>query len=207
MSKPLVLVGGGGHARSVMTCLPESLSLAGYVDFKESDSLAIPYIADDDNFLEEVSPMEYQVLMTVVAGRDCSLSFRRGLIERYKHFDSPVVVASDAWVADDAVVGKGTVVLHNAVVNAGSTVGSHCVVNTGAIVEHDCIIGSNVFIGPGAVICGGVEIGDNVYIGARAVVRPGIKVCADSLISLGACVFRHIRVPGTYFGNPAHKIK
>lgn len=206
-ARKIALIGGGGHARSVMAALPSGYDVSGYVDFQASGEMTLPWLGDDDTFLKNESPENYDVLFTVISGRECSLKFRRKLIERYSAFNSPVVTAPTAWVADDARLGRGTVVMHAAVVNTNSSIGPHCVVNTGAIVEHDCKIGSNVFIGPGVVICGGVEVGDDVYIGAGAVVRPGIKICSGTLVSLGASVFRRINVPGTYFGNPARKIK
>lgn len=207
MSKRLALIGAGGHARSVMAAMPRGINAAGYVDMSEAEDLHIPYLGDDETFICDFSPAEWDIFITVVSGRDCSLGIRRRLIDLYAGYGSPSIIAPTAWVAESAVVGKGTAVMHHAVVNTDSIVGEHSVVNTGAIIEHDCKVGSNVFIGPGAVLCGGVEVGDNVYIGAGAVVRPGVKIVSDSLISLGASVFRNIRVPGTYFGNPAHKIK
>lgn len=207
MKKEVVLIGAGGHARSVMAAMPSDLFVAGYVDNAAIGSMDIDWLGADDDFIEANSSEKYDILLTVVAGCDCSMALRRKLIGKYNGFHSPVIIAPTAWVADDATVSDGTVVMHRAVVNTNTEIGKHAVVNTGAIVEHDCKIGSNVFIGPGAVICGGVEIGDDTYIGAGAVVRPGIKVCSGTLISLGAAVFRNITKPGTYFGMPAKKIK
>lgn len=202
----LVLIGGGGHANSVINALPAGLEAEGYVDIAPSAAMDLPWLGDDDTFLASDEAARSQVLITMVSGRSCSLEPRRRLIEKYSDLQSPVVVASTAWVSPAATLGKGTVAMHHSLVNCNTRLGEHCVVNSGAIVEHDCIIGSNVFIGPGAVICGGVGIGDNTYIGAGAVIRPGVKICAGAMVSMGAAVFRRITVAGTYLGNPAKKI-
>ena len=212
MNKALALIGGGGHARSVIAALPGKGNLSGYVDIRPRDDMALfqsglKWLGDDDCFLSKESPDRFEILITLVSGRDCSLDLRRKLIERYAAFSSPVVIAPTSWVGEGTDLGKGTVVLNHAVVNVNSSVGEHSVVNTGAIVEHDCKIGSNVFIGPGVVVCGGVEIGNNVYVGAGAVIRPGLRIADGSLVSLGASVFHNIVKPGTYLGNPARKIK
>lgn len=204
---PLVLVGGGGHALSAMACLPEDCDIAGYVDFKDNDLMSLPRIANDDDFLAEVSPREFAVLITFVSGADGSLETRRRVIERYRAFHSPTVVAPTAWTARDARIGAGTVVFHRAVVNAGAKVGEHSVINTGAIVEHNSTVGSNVFIGPGVVVCGGVEIGDNVYIGAGAILKPGVKVGSDVFIGLGSVVSGDLVEGGRYVGMPARRVK
>ncbi len=203
----LVLVGGGGHALSVMEVLPGSARPVGYVDFADVPGMTLPRLGDDAAFLGCPDVAGRQVLITMVSGRSCSLTARARLVELYDGFDSPVVVAPSAIVARNVALGKGTVVFHRAVVNVGSLLGKHCVVNTGAVVEHGCRIGDNVFIGPGSVVCGGVEIGDNVYVGANAVLRPGISVCSGSTIGLGAAVVSDIKSPGVYAGVPAKIIK
>ena len=203
--KKIALIGGGGHALSVAAAMSQQPD--GYVDMLSNDAMPFPWLGDDSHFIDSCSPEHWQILITVVSGRDCSLGLRRRLIQLYQNYDSPAVKAPTAWIAPSASIEKGVAVLHHAVVNVNSRVGAHSVINTGAIVEHDCRIGSNVFIGPGAVICGGVNIGDDVYIGAGAVIRPGISICDGALISLRASVFRNITTPGTYFGTPAKRIK
>lgn len=201
----LVLIGGGGHALSVMEMLPEGLVPSGYVDIADVAAMPLPRIGDDDSFIASATPA--RVLITMVSGRACSLAARRRLIDRYADYDSPAVIAPTAVVAGGVALGKGTVVFHRAVVNVGTVTGVHCVVNTGAIIEHGCRLGNNVFVGPGAVLCGGVTVGDNVYIGANATLRPGVAICPDSVIGLGAAVVADVVEPGTYVGIPARKIK
>lgn len=201
----LFLIGGGGHALSLMEILPGSLSPSGYVDMADVPAMPLRRVGDDDEFLAS-HPADAQVLITMVSGRSCSLQPRASLIKRYEALPAPVVVAPSATVASSVSIGKGSAIFHKAVVNVGTVIGNHCIVNTGAVVEHGCAIGNNVFIGPGAVVCGGVTIGDNVYIGANAAVRPGVKICADAIIGIGAAVVKNVEQPGTYAGVPARKL-
>lgn len=205
--RPLVLIGAGGHALSLLACLSTDSDVAGYVDNGDSDMLPLPRLANDKDFLAEVSPDEYDVLIAVVSGRDCSLAQRRSIIFRYAAFSSPVVVASTAWIAPDVYLGDGTVAFHRAVVNVATHIDTHCVINTASIIEHNCQIGSNVFVGPGAVICGNVELGDDVYIGAGAAVRPGVRICSGVTVGLGSAVVADISEPGVYAGIPARRLK
>lgn len=202
----LALIGGGGHALSLLEILPGDMMVAGYVDFRDVPGMTLSRLGDDQSFVESASK-DLAVLITMVSGKSCSLSARARLIRMYEGYVSPVIVASTAVVAGDVAMGDGTAVFHRAVVNAGTSLGRHCIVNTGAIVEHGCTLGDNVFVGPGAVVCGGVTIGDNVYIGANATLRPGVKVCSDAIIGLGAAVVTDIVEPGTYVDIPARKIK
>lgn len=206
-TRPLALIGGGGHALSVLECISADTEVIGYVDFEEKDIMPLPLLADDRNFLEQVSPLEYDVLFTFVSGADCSLQARRKVIEKYRDFSSPVIVASTAWTARDVEIGSGTVLLQRTVVNAASRIGQHSIINTGAIVEHNCTVGSNTFIGPGTIICGGVEIGDNVYISAGTIIKPGVHIASDVFVGIGSVINNDLEAGGRYVGMPARKIK
>jgi len=202
MPKKLVLVGGGGHACSLLAAISDDVEIAGYADMEPREKMNIPYLGTDSDCIASLDPAEYEIAVTFVAGRDCSPAVRRRIIERYAAFNMPVVIASTAIVVG-CEIASGTQLMHRSVINTGTHIGANCIVNTAAVVEHDCIIGSNVFIGPGAVICGGVEIGDDCYIGANATVRPGVRICAGTVIGLGAAVIKDITEPGVYTGIPA----
>lgn len=202
----VVFIGAGGHAKSVLAVAAVSHTVAGYVDRAECAS-PFPYLGNDDVFLSHYSPDSHELIITMVAGRACSLQPRAALIERYKDCRFATIIASTAFIAHNTVIGEGTAVMHHAVVNADTKIGRHCIINTAAVIEHDCSIGDNVFIGPSAVVCGGVTIGSNVYIGANATLRPGVTVSDNNTIGLGAAVVKDITESGTYVGVPAKLLK
>ncbi len=206
MTKKRVLVGGGGHARSLLAVLDDDVQVAGYADIHPCAGFDLPYLGTDRECVALLDPAEYEVAVTLVGGRDCSLAVRRGIIQAYKDFDMPLVIAPTAIVAG-CKIGPGAQLMHRAMVNTGTEIGVCSIVNTGAVVEHDCKIVSNVFIGPGAVICGGVEIGDDCYIGANATIRPGVKITAGAVVGLGAAVVEDITEPRVYAGVPANLLR
>lgn len=203
---PVVFIGAGGHAKSVLAAAGVSRAVAGYVDRAEC-AFPLPYLGNDDDFISHYSPDSYELIITMVAGQACSLLPRAALIERYKDCRFATIIAPTAFISHDTAIGDGTAVMHHAVVNADTKIGRHCIVNTSAVIEHDCCIGDNVFIGPGAVVCGGVTIGSNVYIGANATLRPGVTVSDNVTIGLGASVVKDITESGTYVGVPAKLLK
>lgn len=203
MDKPIVFIGAGGHAASVLEAA-SGCKIDGYVDLAKSE-LDLPYLGDDDTFMNTGGCEGRRLLITFVAGRACSLAARARLIARYEGCEFATVVAPTAYLAGNVRLGAGTAVMHRALVNVSSKTGRHCVLNTGCIVEHDCTLGDNVFIGPGAVICGGVTIGNNVYIGANSSIRPGTRIADNTVVGMGAAVVDNIDEPGVYIGVPAKK--
>lgn len=201
---PLYLIGGGGHAVSVLMAVPPGERVAGYVDFRASECMPVPYAGTDDEFLSGAGADCARVHIAVVAGTDMSL--RRKIIDRYGKLTPASVIAPSAIVTSGSEIGAGTAVMHGSVVN-GAHIGRHCIINTGAVVEHGVTLGSNVFVGPGAVICGGVTVGDDVFIGAGATVRNCVSIASGCTVGLGAAVTRSLDEPGTYTGVPARKVK
>lgn len=203
MSTKVALIGAGGHAVSLTSMMLKGIDVVGYVNFAPSDTLALPWLGSDAEFLEHHPDMPVHI--AVVMGRNGDLSLRRRIINMYKHCQMPVLVAESALVTPLSKIGRGSAVMHRAVVN-GASVGEMNVVNTGAIVEHGVTTGSNVFIGPGAVVCGGVTIGSDVMIGAGAVIRNNVTVCSGCVIGMGSVVTKDIDQNGVYVGNPCKKL-
>lgn len=196
----IVLVGGGGHALSLLQMLPPHITVLGYVDREPVAGMPIAYLGTDREFLDSGHAAPVHISMAL--GHGASLAARARLIDMYAACSHATLVAADAIVTPEAVIAPGCAVLHRAVVN-GATLGPHCIINTGAIVEHGVTLGPNCFVGPGAVVCGGAEIGRNVTIGAGATVRNGVSICSGTVVGMGAAVTSSITTPGTYVGVPA----
>ncbi len=203
---PLVFIGGGGHALSVLGMLGAGYAVNGYVDACQIDGFPAEWLGTDSEFMASYAPEDTPVHIAVIMGHDSSLSVRAGIINRYRKYAAPVLVAETAVVTPFSTVGRGSAVMHRAVVN-GACLGDYNVVNTGAIVEHGVITGENVFIGPGAVVCGGVKIGNNVMVGAGAVIRNNVSIPSGTIIGISAAITKNLPEQGVYAGVPAKKIK
>lgn len=201
-----ILIGGGGHALSLLETLSDYNQIAGYADMQPSKDMPIPYLGTDTDVLANYKPEEYDIQVTLVYTSEVNLQLRKRIIERYKNYHSHTFVASTAFVTRNSNLGEGCMVMEKAVVNR-SSIGKNAVINTGAIIEHNCTIGNNCFIGPGAVLCGGVSIGDNTFIGAGAIVRDDISIASDCTVGMGSLVIKDIIEAGVYCGQPAKSRK
>lgn len=197
-----ILIGGGGHAFSLLETLSDYNQIAGYADMQPSKDMPIPYLGKDADVLANYNPEEYDIQVTLVYTSEVNLQLRKRILERYKSYHSHTFVASTALVTRNSNLGEGSVVMERAVVNR-SSIGKNTVINTGAIIEHGCTIGNNCFIGPSAIVCGGVTIGDNTLIGAGTIVRDDISIASDCTIGMGSLVTKDIKEAGVYHGQPA----
>ena len=207
--KPLVLIGVGGHCRSVIEAAEsagrEVMGILDTPDKAGGQVLGRPVIGSDDDMEKYVGRAEF--VITVGHIRDCVL--RRKLAERVEAAGGTfgLVVASTAHVSRYARIGAGTVVLHGAMVNAGAEVGRNCIVNTLANVEHDAVVGDFCHISTGAMVNGDCRVGEGTFLGSQSVLLNGAEIEAGCTVAAGSFVRKSLRQPGLYAGNPAILMK
>ena len=207
----IVVIGGGGHAKVVISVLKKcAYDIVGYTDRHDRGAiLGVPYLGND-GILPEFIKNHGQRFKAIIGVGKVDVSSRRITLQNELGalgFDFPVIISPQAIVNEEVRLGPGTVIFDGAVVNTGSEIGRACIINTNSTVEHDCHIGENVHIAPGVNLSGGVTIGDNCMIGTGANIIQSISICDECLIGAGSNVFRDISSPGIYMGTPARKIR
>jgi sugar O-acyltransferase (sialic acid O-acetyltransferase NeuD family) len=207
MNNKILLIGGGGHCKSVLDSLVTSSDFTDIVivDTKENlgkEILSIKIIGTDDE-LEKLFKEGYKnAFITIGSVGDTRL--RRKLFDLVEKigFNIPSIIDSTAIVSENARIGRGIFVGKNSVINAGTTISDGAIINTGTIIEHDCQVGGFSHLAPGAVLCGDVVIEENVHIGARAVIKQQIRIGSNSLIGMGSVVLNDIPSNSIAYGNP-----
>ena len=184
--KKIVLVGGGGHCRSVLDSL---LMTKQYDEIVITDAEMQPgskilgcRVAGTDSSLPLLRENGFEyAFISVGSIQSCELRKRLASVLSELGFRIPVITDPIACVSGYASVGQGTFVGKNAVINAGAVVGEHCIINTGSIVEHECEIGSFSHISVGSILCGGCRVGYETFIGAGSTVIQG-KVLGNRVV-------------------------
>lgn len=200
----LILLGGGGHARSVLAALrAEEVTVLGYLAPQEGDLGAdCPYLGDD-GVLATLDPDE--VLFVNGLGSTSSTRARRDIYERAvaRGFRAAQIVHPRGFVDPGAELHDGVQVLAGAFVNTGAVIGENVLINSGAIVEHDAVVGAHVHVSPGAVVAGGVRIGHGAHIGLGARVIQGVSLGSGSVVGAGAVVIADVPTGAVVVGVPA----
>lgn len=211
-TKRLVVVGGGGHARVVISILRklEHWQVLGYTDLHDNGTvLGLPYLGSDKALPALVNANSGGLGMVMGVGQVGLGKLRSELWARLQSFSFslPPVLSPDAVVNEEVRCGQGVVVMDGAVINCGATLGLGAIVNTNSTVEHDAVIGDWTHVAPGATICGDVRVGDFSMIGAGAVVIEGRKIAPRCIVGAGATVIEDLTEPGVYVGNPARRVR
>ena len=190
--KEIILIGGGGHCKSVIDVIEQEghFSISGILDKPEllgSDVLGYPVLGNDSD-LESLSKIYTYALITL--GQIQSPLVRKKLFYLVKKagFRLPRIISSRAYVSKHTFIGEGTVVMHDVLINAGATIGENCIINSKALIEHDSKIANHCHISTNAVINGGVIIEDECFIGSGAVTNNSIMIKKGSFIKAGSIV-------------------
>lgn len=212
MNKKLLLIGGGGHCKSVLDSLLKSneYSEVGIVDAKENIGkyvLSIPIIGCDDDLLELKEKGYNYAFVTVGSVGNPSLRIKLyKMIERLG-FIIPNIIDSTAIISKHIDMETGIYIGKNSTINIGTSIGKGAIVNTASIIEHDCLIGKFAHIAPGAVLCGEVRVGENTHIGAGSVVKQQVRIGSNTIIGMGSVVLHNINDNVIAYGNPCREVQ
>ncbi|MDO4720814.1 MAG: acetyltransferase [Peptostreptococcaceae bacterium] len=205
--KKLILVGAGGHCRSVIDSIrsADEFFIEGILDLPErvgSFVDGVEVIGVDAQMKAYFNKgIKYAFLSLGSTGNICLRTHLYGQMLR-SGFEIPSIVDATAVLARNVRMGRGVFVGKKAVVNAGTCIGEAAIVNTAAVIEHDCSVGDFAHIAPGAVLCGGVKVGFGSHIGAGSVIIQGVHIGKRSLIGAGAVVLSSIEAHSLAYGNP-----
>lgn len=208
MSRPIILVGGGGHCRSVIDAAESAgIAVRGILELPAlvgHTILGYPVVGTDDDMHKFASECDFIITIGALLNPEHRMRLMHNIEAAGGRLGT--VIASTARVSRHASISEGTVVLHNACVNAGASVGRNCIVNTLANVEHDTTIGDFTHISTGATINGACRIGNGCFIGSGATVVNNVCVADGICVGAGAVVIKDIEEVGNYAGIPAVKI-
>lgn len=212
MKHKILLIGAGGHAKSVIeTIAPNKFEIVGIIDADQDhihQKVNGIEIIDCDKNLETYYPYKADCAFVAI-GHVGNYEIRNTIYCQLKKIGYQIVniIHEKAIIATSVNMGEGNLIMPLAVINPDSSLGNNNIINTGAIIEHDVHIGNGVHLAPGAVICGGSTVYDNAFIGAGTTIIQGISIGANSIIGAGSVVISDIPENVVALGSPARIIK
>lgn len=206
MKRPLILIGGGGHCKSVIEVAESTgYEIKGILDMPDEVGKEVlpghKIIGTDDEIPQYVEECDFFITVGFIKNP----ALRIKLYNKVKAAGGRLatIIASTAHVSKYAELGEGTIIMHHAFVNAGAKIGDNCIINTFVNIEHDAEVGNQCHISTGTMVNGECKIGENCFIGSQSVCANCIEIASDIIVGAGSVVRKSIRVKGIYAGNPA----
>lgn len=209
MNLPVIVLGGGGHAKVLIEALLlQRIEVLGYTDPDESlkTAFGLRRLGDDQAILE-YDPEELKLVNGI--GSVASTSSRKRIYDRFrmKGYRFQTVTHPSAVIASDVRINEGAQIMAGAVVQPGSSLGANAIINTGALVDHDCTIEAHAHIAPGAVLSGNVRVEQGAHVGTGATIIQGVVIGERSIIGAGSVVLEDVPSSVTVVGTPGKIIR
>jgi sugar O-acyltransferase (sialic acid O-acetyltransferase NeuD family) len=195
--KSLILIGGGGHCRSCIDVIEAEgiYNIEGIVKQTDGNSESVLgyKVLGDDEDLPKLIKKHPNALITV--GQIKSAELRLKLFEKVRRlgFALPTIISPRAYVSKNAILGIGTIVMHDALVNSGAKIGNNCIINTKSLVEHDVIVEDHCHLSTSSVVNGGSIIREKTFIGSNTTTKEFITVGKTSVIGGGLRVMSDVK--------------
>ncbi len=212
MNKKLLLLGGGGHCKSVLDSVLQrgeyqEIAIVDNAEHVDTTIFDISVIGCDED-LPELKKLGFRhAFVTLGSIGNPTARIRLFSYIQELGFEIPNIIDVSATISAHAYLGSGIYVGKNAVINSDSSIGNGAIINTSSTVEHDCVIGDFVHIAPGTVLCGEVHVGSNTHIGANSTVRQQVKIGSSALIGMGSVVLLNVGDDVLAYGTPCKEIK
>lgn len=185
MSKRVIVIGAGGHGRSVAEAilLLKRDELVGFVDDGADAHAKVwgyPILGRTDSLR---TLREYADAVVVAIGNN---AVREKLHVRVREagFELLSVIHPTAFVSPTATLGPGSAVMAGAVVGTEAQLGEGVIVNCGATVDHHCRVDAFGHLGVNACMAGGSVLGHRAWMQAGSALGYGVQV--DGCAVLGA---------------------
>lgn len=210
MSFPVIVIGGGGHAKVLIdTLLVLTVNILGFTDCNAVNIFqtirGTRVLGDDDIILQYRTD---SIRLVNGLGSTKSTNKRREIFEYFKSrgYSFATVIHPASVISRDVEISEGAQIMAGAIIQPGSRIGKNTIINTRVSVDHDCLIGDHVHLAPGVTLSGMVKVGSDSHIGTGATVIQGIHIGQNSLIGAGALVLKDVPAGRAAVGVPAQVV-
>ena len=192
MNKIVAILGAGGHSRVIASILHElKFPILGFFDDSFHGKEIIQGAPVLGNF-EDILNYKDRICSAYLAIGQNDLRERIYSFLQTHGFKMPPLVHPTALIAEDAIIGEGSVVCMGAIVATEVKVGKGVIINTGSSVDHECKIGDFVHLAPKVVVGGRAQIESFTFVGINACIADKIYIGERATVGAGSVVLRDI---------------
>jgi UDP-N-acetylbacillosamine N-acetyltransferase len=202
---PVIVWGSASHARVVSDILRLGgrYTIVGYLDdfAVNGEGQGCTPILGGREQLDML--LARGVKHIIIAVGDGSARLQLAEIAQSRGFTLATAIHPRAIVAEDTIIGAGSVIVAGAIINPGAWLGENVIINTGASVEHECVIEDGAHVSAGVHLGGKTTIGRASWVCIGAIVVDRITVGAGSIVGAGSVVMGDIPPGVVAYGSPA----
>lgn len=206
MSKGVIVIGAGGHAKVCIELLHAMGNDVAYcVGGPDSPDTCVGVpVLKSDSFLLQLRKEGYASVFVAIG----SNRLRQRLADTALEHGYSLInaISPQAVISPSARFGNGIAVMAGAVINAEAVIEDLAIINTCASVDHDCRIGRAAHIAPQCGLAGNVTVGAGAFLGIGCKVIPEVRIGENVIIGAGGVVISDMGNETRAVGVPAKTI-
>lgn len=206
MNSSLVIIGSGGHAKSVANVAKScGYKVLAFVDDKNAGTnlLAIPII----NSNETIKKYSDQNFFIAIGNNATRKLVSKEYKSKLPQANFPSLIHKSSVIGIDCKIDEGTILMAFSHVGPASKIGKFCIINTSSSIDHDCNIRDFTSIAPGVVTGGNVNVGSQSALGIGAVIKHGIDIGNNTVVGANSFVNKNIGNSVVAFGTPSKEVR
>lgn len=206
MNSSLVIIGSGGHAKSVANVAKScGYKVLAFVDDKNAGTnlLAIPII----NSNETIKKYSDQNFFIAIGNNATRKLVSKEYKSKLPQANFPSLIHKSSVIGIDCEIDEGTILMAFSHVGPASKIGKFCIINTSSSIDHDCNIRDFTSIAPGVVTGGNVNVGSQSALGIGAVIKHGIDIGNNTVVGANSFVNKNIGNSVVAFGTPSKEVR
>ncbi|SDI11692.1 sugar O-acyltransferase, sialic acid O-acetyltransferase NeuD family [Paraburkholderia phenazinium] len=187
--KKLLIVGAGGHGKSVaeaaLAC--GSFELVGFVDDAAPELTSVwdwPVLGTTASLAEYRSRADAAIVAIGNNGLREALFDRLGALG----FELPAVVHPTAIVSPRTIIGPGSAIMAGSIIGTEAKLGAGSIVNSGAVVDHHCTVEDFGHLGVNTSMAGGSILGRAAWMQAGSALGYGVRVQDGVVLAPGTAL-------------------
>ncbi|HKN04877.1 MAG TPA: sugar O-acyltransferase [Buttiauxella sp.] len=188
MEKNLLIIGAGGHGRSVaeVAVLSGEFSQIAFLDdsWQIGASKTSNIIGRTEHLAEHKQSFNH--VMIAIGNNTVREKMQKRVLDQ--GINLTTLIHPTAFISSSAQIGIGTVVFAGVVIGANTRIGDNVIINCNSTVDHDGFVDDFVHIGIGVQLAGSSHIGRGAFIqagscaGFNAVAEPYAVFAPGSIL-------------------------
>jgi len=209
MKNDILVVGAGGHCRTVLSIISHyrDLNVVGIAD-RDKENVGEKILDHEVKFSWQDFQTVYDegvpyAVISVGNNKERKNLYCKLLEIGYK---VKTLVHPSALIDDSANVGEGSTICMGVKIGPLVTIGDNCIIYTGTIIDHEVSVDKDCFIAPGVCVAGRVMINSGAFLGIGSRIKEKVSIGTDAVIGAGAVVINDVSANYTVAGVPARKL-
>jgi sugar O-acyltransferase (sialic acid O-acetyltransferase NeuD family) len=175
--KRLIIIGAGGHGRSVAEAiqLSEEFEITGFLDDswpRNTHAGLYPIFGNTIAMHQYRNIADWAIV--AIGNNKLRADLLGKLIEA--GFQLATVKHPAAIISPSAIIGEGTTIMAGAIIGTESILGKGVIVNSGATVDHDCEVANFGHLGVNTCMAGSSNLGEGAWLHAGNALGYGMSL-------------------------------